>query len=229
MAKDGASGNRKEYAYHLLKDRLVNCIYKPDTILNETQLATDLGLSRTPIREALHCLEQDGLVRIVPKKGIYVTDITIQDILFVFQTRVEIEPISLKMAGPYLNRQKLKEFSELFRQDQPDLDKAFWEDMDMHIYLVGNCGNPFIIDMMQKVFAQSCRIVIASKQNTLKVSSARREHEAILEALLEERFDQAADLLREHLETCKNYSLNYFSSLQTKAAISPWQTWSARS
>lgn len=229
MAKNGANGDLKNYIYNLLQERLINCVYEPGAYINETQLATDLGLSRTPIREALYRLEQDGLVRIVPKKGIYVTDITIQDILLVFQVRVEIEPLTLKMAGPFLNKKDIEEFLALFSREEPDLEKAFWEDMSMHTHLVSHCGNPFIIDMMQKVFGQSCRIVIASKQNTVKISSARSEHVLILNALLAEQYDNAAELLRCHLENCKNYSLNYFNSLQAKALVSPWPIWNSKS
>jgi DNA-binding GntR family transcriptional regulator len=219
MAKNG---DLKNQLYYLLKDRLMTCQYEPNSMINESQLAAEFNSSRTPIREALYRLEQDGLVEIMPKKGIRVTNITIQDVLFVFQARIAMEPVALEIAGPFLNPDDLNQFLTLFRSAEPDLNKAFWQDINMHTYFVNHCGNPFIIDMMQKVFAQSCRISIASRQNGYKINSARQEHIQILEALLEENYLLAANHLRCHLESCKNYSLNYFNSAYAKDSISEW-------
>ena len=64
----------KNHVYTILKERLIDCIYPPDSMLNEAQLASDLNLSRTPVREAISRLEMDGFIKIIPKKGIYVTN-----------------------------------------------------------------------------------------------------------------------------------------------------------
>lgn len=222
MAKNGANGDLKNHVYRLLKDRLITCKYMPGTMINESQLAAEFKLSRTPIREALCRLEQDGLVQIMPKKGIRVTDINVQDVLFVFQARVEVEPLTLKMSAPFLTRDDLENLLDIFSHDEPDLEKAFWQDMEMHAYLADHCGNPFIIDMLRKVFVRSCRISIASNQTLQKIGNARAEHKDILEKLLAGQDDAAADLLRQHLETCKNYSLNFFNSTQAKVISSDW-------
>ena len=217
-----ANADLKNQVYRELKDRLITCKYMPGTVINESQLAAELSLSRTPIREALYRLEQDGLVQIMPKKGILVTDITIQDVLFVFQARVEVEPLALQMSAPFLARQDLEDLLEIFREDEPDLEKAFWQDMEMHAYLVDHCGNPFIIDMMQKVFARSCRISIASNQTSQKIGNARMEHTEILRLLLAGSYGDAAAKMRQHLENCKNYSLNFFNSTHAKVISSNW-------
>lgn len=217
-----ANADLKNQVYRELKDRLITCKYMPGTVINESQLAAELSLSRTPIREALYRLEQDGLVQIMPKKGILVTDITIQDVLFVFQARVEVEPLALQMSAPFLARQDLEDLLEIFREDEPDLEKAFWQDMEMHAYLVDHCGNPFIIDMMQKVFARSCRISIASNQTSQKIGNARMEHAEILRLLLAGSYGDAAAKMRQHLENCKNYSLNFFNSTHAKVISSNW-------
>lgn len=217
-----ANADLKNQVYRQLKDRLVTCKYVPGSIINESQLAAEFHLSRTPIREALYRLEQDGLVQIMPKKGIYVPEITVQDVLFVFQARVEVEPLALEMSAPFLAKKDLENMLEVFSFDEPDLEKAFWQDMEMHAYLVKNCGNPFIIDMMQKVFARSCRISIASNQNSLKIGNARMEHVDILKLLLAGESAAAARKLRQHLENCKDYSLNFFNSAQARVISSDW-------
>ena len=101
MSKKGL----KEQTYLTLKERMVDCVYPPGSLINEAQLAADLNLSRTPIREAISKLEMEGFVQILPKKGIYVTNITFNDVIQVFQTRLEIEPIALKLAAPHLPKE----------------------------------------------------------------------------------------------------------------------------
>ena len=222
MVKNGTNGDLKNHVYRQLKERLITCQYMPGTMINESQLAAEFELSRTPIREALYRLEQDGFVQIMPKKGILVTDITIQDVLFVFQARVEIEPLALKLSAPFLAREELEHYLEIFSHDEPDLEKAFLRDMEMHAFLVNHCGNPFIIDMMQKVFARSCRISIASNQTIQKIENARTEHRDILRKLAEGQENSAVKLLRQHLEACKEHSLSFFNSAQAKVISSDW-------
>ena len=222
MVKNGANGDLKNHVYRQLKERLITCQYIPGTVINESQLASEFELSRTPIREALYRLEQDGFVQIMPKKGILVTDITIQEVLFVFQARVEIEPLALRLSAPFLAREDLERYLEIFSHDEPDLEKAFWTDMEMHAFLVNHCGNPFIIDMMQKVFARSCRISIASNQTLQKLENARTEHRDIIKKLAEGQDNAAVELLRRHLESCKEHSLNFFNSAPAKVISSDW-------
>ena len=95
MSKKGL----KEQTYLTLKERMVDCVYPPGSLINEAQLAADLNLSRTPIREAISKLEMEGFVQILPKKGIYVTNITFNDVIQVFQTR--LLPIFLRKGLPY--------------------------------------------------------------------------------------------------------------------------------
>ena len=83
--------------------------------MNEAQLAADLGASRTPVREAISRLEMEGFVKIMPKKGIYVTDISLNDVLQIFQTRIEIEPIAVRLAAPHLPREELLAFCGKFK------------------------------------------------------------------------------------------------------------------
>ncbi len=216
MPKTGANDDLKNSLYRQLKQSLVYCRYQPGSMLNETSLASEYGASRTPIREALTRLEQDGLVEILPKRGIRVTTITFQNIFHVFQIRQDIEPLTMRMALPYIEKSKLEYYLETFRQPASDIDTAFWEDIEMHMYFVRHCGNPFYIKLMDTVFAQSTRISIASHQNKEKLDQARAEHVAILEALLAGESEKAGDLLKNHLKNCLDYTVNYFNVQSAK-------------
>ena len=211
----------KNLAYNILKDKFVNCVYAPGTILNEAMLAEDLGYSRTPVREALSRIEDEGFIRIMPKKGIYVTDVTLNDVMQIFQTRLEIEPIALRLAGPALPTAELISFRDSFAKDEHDVGVGFRMDTAMHLFIIEHCGNRFIIDMMQKVFDENTRVIISSKQNEAKIHDARLEHLEIVNLLLKKDYDRAQQAMFYHVQTCKKAALDFFYNLQTVSAQPP--------
>lgn len=205
----------KNRAYDILKEKLVNCEFAPGSMLNEAQLAADLGYSRTPIREALNRIENEGFIRILPKKGIFVTDVTLNDVVQIFQTRLEIEPISLRLAAPYLPEKELLYFRESFTGEESDIRCGFRLDTAMHLFIIEHCGNRFIIDMMHQVFDQNTRIIISSKQNETKIHDARKEHLEIINLLIDKKVNEAQSAIYRHIETCKKAALDYFYNLQS--------------
>ncbi len=210
----------KNSVYHTLKERLINCVYRPGTMLNEIQLAGEFGISRTPIREAIGKLEMDGYVTVIPKKGIYVTDVTMQDVFQIFQTRIEIEPLTLRMSIPHLNPKDLMFFREQFASADPDLPHAFRVDTAMHLFLIDHCGNDYLINMMHKLFDDNTRVILATGQNETKIHRAREEHLAILDSLLAgDPPERSAELLRSHLETCRQAAVSFFYSHQNSTEL----------
>ena len=210
-----ANKDLKNHTYCILKERLVNCIYPPGTLLNEAQLAADLGASRTPVREAISRLEMEGFVKIMPKKGIYVTDISLNDVLQIFQTRIEIEPIAVRLAAPHLPREELLAFCGKFKGEAPDIQNGFRLDTAMHLFIIEHCGNRYIIDMMHRIFDENTRVIISSKQNQVQIHDARLEHLDILNSLLDNDTERAIALMQSHIENCRKAALDYFCSIQT--------------
>lgn len=205
----------KDTIYMDLKEKLINCIYEPGTVLNEGQLTNEYGVSRTPVREAISRLEMDGYLSILPKKGIYVTDISLADVMQIFQTRIEIEPLCLCMASSagLLDDKELAMFMERFHDTNIDISDSFRLDTAMHLYIIEHCGNKYIIHMMRKLFDDNTRVVIASKQNKTKIHNATCEHLEILQSLLNhEDTAKTAELMRTHIESCRRTALDYFCS-----------------
>lgn len=203
----------KQSVYNDLKKKLLNCYYPPGSVINELELTKIYNVSRTPIREAITQLEMDGYVKILPKKGIYVTEITIQDIVQIFRARIEIEPVTLRMAKPYLEMEKLLEFRNVLNENQHDIDKAYNLDMAMHLYFIDQCRNRYLIQMMHKVFDDNTRVVIATGQNEVKIHNAVMEHTRILDNLIADRdIDETCALMREHIETCRVAAIQYMNS-----------------
>ena len=100
--------NLKTQAYNTIRQKIVTCEYAPGTFLNEELLTSELGLSRTPIRDALSRLEQEGLIEIKPKKGILVMPLSINTISMIFEVRQLYEPYIHLNYGTSLSIQQLK-------------------------------------------------------------------------------------------------------------------------
>lgn len=208
MANKNGGLTRK--AYETIKERLVKCEYPPNTLLNEGQLSSSLGFSRTPTREAIIQLEQEGFLKVIPKKGIYVTAITANDIIQIFQVRREIEPITLMMSQPYIEKDILLDFKDRFSATETSVINSYQLDTAMHLYLIENCRNAYIIDMMHKVYDKNTRVIIASKQNQMHIHDSRKEHVEILNSLLNEQYEQAAKQLVDHIEHCRMAAFENF-------------------
>ena len=215
-----ANKNLKAGAYRKIKEMIIECGLEPGIVINENQLCEQLGISRTPVRESICRLEAEGFLQILPKKGIYVTGITLNDVLQVFQTRILAEPIALKLAGPNLPQEELQNFRERFLSEQIDIKNSFRLDTAMHIFIFEYCGNRFLIDMLHRVFAENTRIIISSKQNEVKIHNAQMEHREILDLLLARKFDEAAFAMQEHIKTCRQAALDYFYENQNLSYFS---------
>ncbi len=213
-AKTTPNRNLKNEAYHIIKERLINCVYPPGSIINEAQLSAELNLSRTPVREAVSRLEMDGFVKIMPKKGLYVTDILLTNIIQLFQTRMEIEPITLRMAAPHLPEEELLAFCHKFEAEPADIHNQFRLDTAMHLFIIEHCGNIYLIDMMHRVFDENTRVIISSGQNLVPANDARTEHLEILYALLKKDIDTAEKLMKSHISHCRQTVFDYFYNQQ---------------
>lgn len=215
-----AKRNLKQQAYEILKRKLIFCEYPPKSILNESQLAADLNLSRTPIREALALLEQDGYIQVLPKKGIYVTDVTLNDVLQIFEARIELEPISLKLAAPKLPVPTLLDFKNKLEacDDHTDPIEGFALDTGMHLFFIDYCGNPFIIDALHKVMDRNNRAVIASNQLKHHIHDAKMEHIDILQTVLDRKYDEAVQKMRAHIQNCRSATIEFLSHAPTGAS-----------
>ena len=99
--------NLKQIAYETIKRKIIHCDYMPNDILSEMMLMEEIDASRTPIREALNMLSQEGLVHIIPKKGIMVLPLTMKEVAMTFEARMLMEPYIIEHYNQYIDHEKL--------------------------------------------------------------------------------------------------------------------------
>ena len=134
----------KLQAYQYLKTKILNCEYRPNEFLNEQKLCAEMGnISRTPMRDALGRLEQEGLITILPKKGLMVSGITEEDVHSMFEMRLLVEPYALRNYGNLIPRQELEDYKELMHH--PDrIDDFCKSDDDFHALLMSSLPNKYL-------------------------------------------------------------------------------------
>ncbi len=200
--------------YIAIKEKLISCEYPPGSMLNELQLAKEFDSSRTPVREAIKLLQSEGFVMVLPKKGIYVTEISLKTIIEIFQVRSEIEPLTLRLGAEDIlaDKDKLIEFKKLY-ENSATSELSYKYDEEMHLYLISQCKNSYIINMMNQIYDINARIIVASKKNREHINLAKEEHIEILNVLLKDDVEAASALMKNHIKNCYKNALDSFYNI----------------
>ena len=174
--------NLKTQAYNTIRQKIVTCEYAPGTFLNEELLTTELGLSRTPVRDALSRLEQEGLIEIKPKKGIIVMPLSINTINMIFEVRQLYEPYILLNYGNALSVERLKDFYNIFSSSKTNHNcynnnDYFYElDTEFHNFVVDACPNTYIHQNYNMIQTQAERFRYMTGATTGKKLPNRCQH-----------------------------------------------------
>ena len=202
--------NLKTLAYNSIRQKIVTCEYTPGMHLNEELLTETLGLSRTPVRDALSRLEQEGLIEIMPKRGIIVKPFSLNDINMIFEVRMLYEPYILQNYGSLLSETKLKELYQVFQQTNAisecyQNNDYFYElDYDFHLMIVNACPNLYIRNNYNLIQTQNARFrYMTGNISNNRLEDTFREHMDIIIPCLLKDWNTASEKLRYHLNESK--------------------------
>ena len=188
-----ASGNRKEQAYCEIKGRILSGHYRPGEIFSESAMVADLGISRTPIREALVRLEQEGLIRVIPKCGVAVRTLTLTDLKALYVIR---------RYGPDIPRAQLLDiWQEMTRAyTASDAQGQYDADARLHSLIYTTAQNPYIAKFVEQAVSENARIRALSGVLPARLTASYMEHKAIVDHLLAENWEAAARSMEQHLD-----------------------------
>ncbi|RLB88975.1 MAG: hypothetical protein DRH26_12505 [Deltaproteobacteria bacterium] len=195
-------------ALKILRRSILTNELKAGVIYNEKSLATDLGISRTPVREALLELASKKLVKFLPQKGVIVTIFSNEEIDDAFEMRTALELFSIQKIC--LNYKTL-DISSLVQNlaEQKDADKcqnklAFMEaDREYHIQFSRLTGNKYLIDMMHEMRDIMHHMGFMGLGIQGRMQEVIHEHENILNTIIQGDVDQAKEYMRYHLEASR--------------------------
>lgn len=190
--------------YQLLKDGIVRHKFKPGERLLDQEIASNLGVSRTPVREAINRLGTEGLVDIIPRRGAFVTDLSDKHIKDLYEVREVLEVLAVQRAVPLLQDKDIAVLEQVLKEFTVALDKdahltCFELDRKFHDQLVELSGNTKLVEI-NALLGGSIQVTRWRHcQDGYRHARSLEEHRAILEALAKRDADLASKLVREHI------------------------------
>lgn len=196
--------------YHQIREDIISGHYKKNEELREATVAKELGVSRTPVREALHQLELEGLVAIVPNKGAYVKGFTDKDIHDIFVIRSLLEGLCAKWATEHITSEQMQVMEESvclaeFHMQQGHMEQFAEQDSRFHEILYQASGSTVLKDLLTDYHQYVKRVRKASIAKKERLEHTNEEHKNIMLAIKEKDGEKAEMLAHKHiLNSMKN-------------------------
>lgn len=201
--------------YNRLKNAILNGVYKPGESLIEMRLAKELGVSRTPIREAIRQLELEGLVSSIPNKGVVVEGVSAQDIEDIYTIRKMIEGLAAKWAAEKISDERLKELKDVldlmeFFTEKGNVEKLSELDSRFHDIIFEASKSRPLESVLTNFhnFIQRARLV--SVKASGRAIHSLEEHQEIYKALEAHDPETAEQVMIKHVESARENLVPYF-------------------
>jgi DNA-binding GntR family transcriptional regulator len=196
-----------EKAYLLLRDRIITLRLAPGAILHESELASELKVGRTPVREALKRLAEESLVTVLPRRGTFVSDINITDITHISEIRLELEGLAAALAAKRGEEEQVSVLLSHAREhqrvrDQLNQKEAIRWDIRIHRHIHEASQNPFLSDTLERYLILAVRLwfVLLPRLERLRESPmAKKSHVQIAEAIAAGDAGEAKRFMRRHV------------------------------
>ena len=197
----------RERVFHEIHEKILNGVYRDSEELREIALAEELGVSRTPVREALRQLELEGLVKIVPNKGAVVTAITKKDVKDIYMIRSMLEGLCARWATENITEEQLDEMEEILLLSEFYINKKKKEPTSQVVELDGKfhevlyeASDSRIMKHLLSDFHKYVRLARrTSVENPERAEKSIEEHRALLEAIKAKDADKAEELANKHM------------------------------
>lgn len=203
----------REMVFESLREAINLGRLRPGERLMEIQLAEEMGVSRTPVREAIRKLELEGFVAMVPRKGAYVAGISVKDIVDVFEIRSSLEALAAGLAAERITDEEMEllerslvEISE-FSTDE-NIKAIVDGDINFHDIIYKASRNQRLVQIINHLQEQIHRFRMTSLSQPGRTKIALDEHKSIVEAISDRNVELAQQLAREHIENAEQSLLN---------------------
>jgi DNA-binding GntR family transcriptional regulator len=204
IRNNAGSRSLSEKAYEKIRRFIVTLKLPPGGIVDEAALQEELLLGRTPIREALLRLSQEKLVTIVPRRGIFVADIKITDLQRLFEVRLELETLAVRLAARRGTKEQWDRMEAVLTkwanpEEKADNQLLIAVDELCHLIIYEAADNSFLQDTLYIYYALSLRLWYYFLGKIDDLYSSLELHKKILTALQQRNEDQAHDLMEDHI------------------------------
>ena len=200
----------REIVYEELKRQIMVGEIAPGTRMMEVELAEEMGVSRTPVREAIRKLEKEGLVTIEPRRGAYASDISAKDMVDILEVRQDLEGMAAGIAAQKITDEGRIELENIARKykdsvDREDIEEIIKNDEAFHKYIVSLSGNKTLIKMVSQMQELALRFRYIYYEDFSRFKNQPSEHQAIVDAIAGGDVAGARKYAEEHLAGLKDF------------------------
>ena len=190
--------------FHQIRDDILSGKYKEREELKEVAIGEELGVSRTPVREAFRQLELEGLLEIIPNKGAYVTGITVKDVHDIYAIRSMLEGLAARWACEHMTPEQMEEMEEniylaKFHAAKDHNDQLAELDNQFHDILYRACNSKMLEHQLRDFHQYVIRIRRMTLSNKRRGEASNMEHEQLLEAIKANDPDLAEKVACQHM------------------------------
>ncbi len=206
----------RDEVFNYLRSSILKGELKTGMKLMEKTLADKLGVSRTPVREALRMLSAEGLVNIIPRRGTFVADITEDDIKDVLEIRASLESLAVRLSCRRITKEELIELNNVNKKflkavEEEDVDEIIKQDINFHRVLYGSTKNKKLIAMIKNISDQVYRFRVSYVKQMDNYMNLAEEHKKILIAISKKDERLASELAIDHIEKQQTNILESFN------------------
>ncbi len=190
--------------FHKLREDILSGKYEEHEELKEVAIGEELGVSRTPVREAFRQLELEGLIQIIPNKGAYVTGITQKDVQDIYMIRSLLEGLCARWATEHITKEQMEEMEEniylaKFHAQKGHLDQLAELDNRFHDIMYEACDSKMLEHQLKDFHQYVLRVRKRTLNNATRGPKSNEEHEQIMEAIKAGDADLAEKLANQHM------------------------------
>lgn len=209
--------------YARIKEDVLSCKIPPGTEMRGQELANRFGVSISPVRDALHRLQTEGLIEVLPRKGYSVKKISLEDALELYEMRIILESACVERTVRAASDADLMALDS-YNRVPANYSRREWiaHNREFHIFLTSLCGNNRLLSTTREVILAFDRLTFASisqlhgtgSRGLTALEAMDREHSDIITALKERDAELAVRLMRDHIERSRKRFVESYNSPQ---------------
>ena len=195
----------RDQAYEAIKDRIITCQFRPGECINEASVSSLLGFGRTPVHQAIDRLMLEEMVDVIPRKGVIVKPVILQDVMQMIEVRLVNETQCARLAAERAEDGHITDMSAALAKatraiDEQDIHTLMTLDREFHLLLANASKNFELAEILRRLNERSLRFWFISFTTPDHHRSFQRQHEAVLEAVRKHDADDAESAMRVHIE-----------------------------
>lgn len=191
-------------AYRLIKEKIISLALPPAAFIDESELAQELGIGLTPVRQALRRLAMENLVVILPRRGTLVADLNLSDLQKIYEIRVELEVLACRLAAERATTEQIEQLARLMQdalllRTEADNRQLLIADHQLHMLIAQAAHNEFLEETLEGLYGHVLRLWNVSIHRVKGLREAIDEHLLIFDAIRTRDSERAGHLMQQHI------------------------------